>query len=245
MTRRFFVEGMDASSGRVELEGEEFVHLKRVLRLAPGAEVVLLNGRGLARKGRVSSVGKGSASVEVTGPAEAAPESHVRIVLVQALLKGDRPELIVQKATELGIAGVRFYASSRSVPRPGEGRSVQRLQRLKRVAVEGAKQCGRAVLPEIEICGGLGEALSGLSGLRLIFWECAGAVPLKGLLANSEMPKEAAAVVGPEGGFSEDEAATALSAGFLKASLGPRVMRAETAAIAALTVLQYALGDLG
>ncbi len=240
--RRFFKEGLSRDAREVELDGEEFHHLKKVLRLSANDPVTLFNGIGLVLSGRVETIGKSSARIAVTGREEAGQESPVKIVLLQALLKGDRPDFIVQKATELGAAGVYFYLTPRTVPKVDSEAAEKKFARWRKIAIEAAKQCGRDVLPEIRLAKDLREATSGHQGLKLQLWEKDGGVSIKEALSGAH--ETVALLVGPEGGLSTDESAEAEKAGFTRVSFGPRILRAETAAIAAISVVQHALGDL-
>ena len=120
--RRFFLEGIDRSTKTAELTGEEFVHLKKVLRLGVGDEASVFNGLGLELTGRIESVEARSAVISIEGVCEGTKESPLELTLLQGLLKGDKPEFIVQKATELGLTEVCFFTTDRTVPRvDGEG----------------------------------------------------------------------------------------------------------------------------
>lgn len=242
--RRFFLEGIDESTREAEITGEEFTHLKKVLRLGPGDSAAVFNGRGLELFGRIESIGQRSAIISIEGRSEGEKESPVKLTLLQGLLKGDRPEFIVQKATELGVMAVCFYMTVRTVPRVDGESAEKKLLRWKKAAIEGAKQCGRSTLPQITLASGLKEAVQDTEAeLKLILWEKEKSVCLKELLSGRS-PRSAALLVGPEGGFSDDEAALAEKAGFLKAGMGPRILRAETAALAAAAIVQYAFGGL-
>ena len=240
--RRFFKEGLSAQAREVELDGEEFHHLKKVLRLSPGDSVSLFNGRGLALSGRIGSIGRSSAIITIEGPEEGRSESPVKIILLQALLKGDRPDFIVQKATELGAMEVCFYLTPRTVPRVDAETKEKKRGRWRKIAIEAAKQCGRDVLPEVSIARDLRDALSTHDqGLRIQLWEKEGGLSIKEALSPHDL---ITVLVGPEGGLSAEEAEDAERAGFKKVNFGPRILRAETAAIAVISVVQHALGDL-
>ncbi|MBE7414016.1 MAG: 16S rRNA (uracil(1498)-N(3))-methyltransferase [Deltaproteobacteria bacterium] len=244
--RRFYKEDLSERSTRVDIAGEEFYHLKKVLRLAQGVQVFLFNGKGLELSGKIEEVGKGSASVIIEGSSRGERESPLGFVLLQALLKGDRPEFIIQKATELGIREVCFYNTSRTIPRVSADKEASRQARWKKTAVEAAKQCGRTVLPEINFAPDLKGALKGHDdNLKLLLWEKEGAAGLKDALKGARGKSGISVLVGPEGGLSPGEAAEATGAGFVKAGLGPRILRAETAALAIMSIVQHALGDLG
>lgn len=240
--RRFFVEDLTEEAGIIFLKGEEFIHLSKVLRLKAKDEVVLFNGRGLEVAGFIDSIDRDSAVIKAERAYKLRHESPAGIVIFQGLLKGDKPELIIQKATELGIKAVYFYTTSRSVPLINEDRTKGRLSRWQRAAIEAAKQCGRSVLPEI----GLMDFATALKGyedhLKILLREDEAGSEIKEVLRGRTAG--VAAMIGPEGSLSPEEAEEAKGAGYVQVRLGPRILRAETAAIAVMSVLQYELGDL-
>ncbi len=243
--RRFFVEDINEDSKEVDIQGPEFAHLKKVLRLAKGASVSVFNGRGLELYGRVESMGRNKVVVKIEGRVEDKLESPVEVVLIQGLVKGPKPEFIVQKATELGATTMRFFGADRAVPGMRGGRLAARLSRWRRVAVEAAKQCGRQVVPKVEFMPDIKSAVSevrGLLKLQLYEGEVEGVISLKAALKSPFQDKGVAILVGPEGGFTVAELDIAGQAGFRPVSLGPRTLRAETAAVAVLSIVQYELG---
>lgn len=242
--RRFYLEEINESAKKAEITGEELTHLKKVLRLAPGDVAAVFNGKGLELFGRIESVGQRSAVISIEGRSERKVESPFEFTILQGLLKGDRPEFIVQKATELGLTGVCFYTTGRTVPRvDGEGID-KKLLRWKKAAIEAAKQCGRTTLPSITLGASIKEAvLAAKAELRIVLWEKEKAVSLRSVLTG-KAPCSAVLLVGPEGGLSDEESLLAEKAGFLKAGMGPRILRAETAALAAAAIVQYAFGGL-
>ena len=251
--RRFVIEGISRDDRSVVITGDEFYHLTRVLRLKRDTTVTVFDGRGLELTGRVASVESERAVVEVTGLRENSSESPLEIILLQGMAKGGRMEIIIQKGTELGVSSIRPFLTERSVPRLGEQGIEKRLHRWRRVAVEAAKQCDRALLPAIEEPVTFDEAIVGHGDcLKLIPWEMEKSTGLREVLEQYrpeiEMPGKVAKVVvliGPEGGLARESVEMACREGFQPVTLGPRVLRTETAAIALLAVLQYALGDLG
>jgi len=243
--RRFFVEEMTEATVRARIAGAEFTHLKKVLRLSIGADVVLFNGRGLAAQAVIEEMGDNFAEVRVTGPCPETKESPVEITLLQAFVKGDKPEFIIQKATELGASAISFYTTERTVPLAP---NPKREARWRKIAIGAAKQCRRSVLPRISVAGSLAKVLAeweSSGALKLALWEGATeAGTIKEALRGASGTGGVVVLVGPEGGFSKDEVEAAGRAGFICVGLGPRILRAETAAVAALTLLQYELGDL-
>ncbi len=241
--RRFFVEEIAEGTEAARIAGGEFAHLKKALRLRKGDAVALFNGKGLELRGTIESVGRDFAEVRIEGRAARRSESPMEVILLQGLLKGDKPEFIIQKATELGVSEISFYTTARTVPlAPDRAKEA----RWRKVAIEAAKQCGRTHLPELAPLTAFKDALkeSG-EGVRLILWEGEGkTIPIKDALKNADPDSAIAVAVGPEGGFSAGDIAIAEEAGFIAVSIGPRILRAETAAIAALSIIQCEAGDL-
>ena len=155
--------------------------------------------------------------------------------------KGERAELIVQKSVELGAAEVCFFPSARCVARPDAKSLQKKLERLGRVALEAAKQCGRGLVPPVTALPSLQAALEAALGsqLPLFFWEEAGGISLRQRLQAAGPFQSAAVVTGPEGGFAPEEAAMAREMGLPWAGMGPRILRCETAPVCALTALMY------
>lgn len=242
--RRFFAEHIRQDQERVEITGDEFSHLKKVLRLEVGSPVVLLSGKGLELTGVIEELGKGSALVRVGSSREMAGESNAQVTLLQAFVKGDKPEFIVQKATELGAARIIFYTNERTIPKPSADKVEKRLERLRRVAIEAVKQCERSVIPALALVG-FDEALCLRKEDRgIILYEGEVEKTLKKSLSFLGSDTGVCLLIGPEGGFTGGEVERATVAGFRVAGLGPRILRSETAALAALAIVQYELGDL-
>jgi len=244
--RRFFIEGLTVDSTQAWLRGDEFRHLK-VLRLSEGDRVALFNGRGLEFKGVISSIKKDAAGVAIQSAAPSQAESPLDIVLLAGLPKGQKPDLIVQKATELGVKSIIFYCAGRSVPLARGARTDKRLDRWGRIALEAVKQCGRSAVPLISFEQGLKEAMARASsaGIKLFFDEHGGrpvGEALEGWRGRS--PQGLALLIGPEGGFTDEERDLALRSAYVACGLGPRILRAETAAIAVVAIVQNLLGDL-
>lgn len=235
--RRVHLPPERIEGGRGRLTPEARHYLAEVLRLGPGAEVEVFDGRGGRYAGRLEP---GLLSLSL-GPREAGRAPGAEIALLFALSKGEKVDLVVQKATELGVARIAPFAAERSVVRLDGAKGEERARRWRRIAEEAARQCGRADVPEVSPPLPLAAALAALPpGSATLVLEPGGA-PL-GTLA----PPAAgiAAVVGPEGGLGEDEVRACERAGAARISLGPRVLRAETAAIVAVALLQARFGDL-
>jgi 16S rRNA (uracil1498-N3)-methyltransferase len=229
-------------SGRLTVAGDAFHHLAHVLRARTGEEIVLFDGGG--RQARAHLVGVGDAALDLeVGAVEVVPRA-AEITLLVALLKADKLDLVVQKTTELGVARIVPLATERGVVRMADERRAGRLERWRRIAREAARQCGRADVPEVTSVVDLADAVAAapIAPLRVILHEEPGQPRLRALAATP--PGASVAAVGPEGGFTAAEIATAKGAGFAVASLGSRVLRAETAAVVTVALLAHLAGDL-
>ena len=228
---------------KIPLQSREIRYLVRVLRLEEGDEVVVFDGCGRQFRSRLFvEGGKWWLEIEEELPAETAPP--VRIVLAQGLLKGEKMKWVIQKATELGVAEIVPLVTARSIPIYEEEAAELKVSRWRRIAEEASRQCNRASVPSVRRPVALGEFAKEASGLKIALWEEA-ATPLREGLSGGQRPEEISVVIGPEGGLSEPEAVMLEQEGFSLLSLGPRVLRSETAALSALALLQHIFGDLG
>ena len=209
----------------LELDGDDAHHLCRVLRLRAGEAVTAADGSGCWRPYVVAA----GAQLEATGPEQKEPELHPRLAVAFALTKGDKPELAVQKLTELGVDRILPVLADRSIARPEPDRAAAQVERWRRVAREAGRQCRRAGLPEV---AGLAPLASLAGHPRLGVAERGGA-PQAAVAAGAG--DEVLIVVGPEGGLTDSE--VELLAPAFRLGLGPHVLRAETAAVAAAAVL--------
>ncbi|HPC72988.1 MAG TPA: 16S rRNA (uracil(1498)-N(3))-methyltransferase [Syntrophales bacterium] len=229
----------------LELPADQSRYLRNVLRLRAGDAVTLFDGRGFEYSAVLTEPGGRRAQLRVSAKKRIIEEAVPRITLAQALPKGAKFDWIVQKATELGVARILPFTSARSIPKIPENRGEQKLGRWRKIAAEAAEQCGRSDVPDVpgilSFEAVMGQALPGR--LNIIFWEAESERSLREILGgNSIGIEDVFAVVGPEGGFTPQEIDRARAAGFVTASLGSRVLRVETAALAVLAILQFALG---
>jgi len=248
--RRFFVPQEVFSGDDVRLEGDLARRLSRVLRLQPGASVLLLDGTGLEHETRLVAVEARRVTGTVVGRHAGRPEPSVKLVLYQSLVKGERFDWVLEKGTELGVAAFVPLLSRRNVVRPTAERS-NRPERWQRVVREAAEQCGRSVLPDVLSGRGLEEALSTQADVRLLPWEGEGSLSLAAALRAARPTLQGverptiAVFIGPEGGFAAEEVALARRAGAQVVSLGRRILRSETAGAVAAALVLYELGELG
>lgn len=239
---RVHVEAPLVPGTEVDLPGPAAAHLGRVLRLQEGDGFVLFNGDGRDYPARVASLGKRLLRAQVGEPVDAAQESPLRIMLLQGIARGEKMDLILQKATELGVTQVRPLSSQRSEVKLDAERAAKRVAHWRNVVVAACEQSGRARVPEVVDPATLAGVLQGLpdGGLRLIL-DPVGTLSF----ASLEMPGDRLVVlaVGPEGGWSPLDRQQLLAAGFLGLRMGPRILRTETAALAAIAALQSRFGD--
>jgi len=232
---RLFVPRAQATGLRIRIAGPELRHL-RTLRLTPGARLIVFDETGDEHDVRLERMGAGAAEAVVLATRRPARESPLDLVLAPALLKGTKMDLVVEKATELGVMRIVPVTTSRIV---GQG---TRIDRWRKIAVAAAKQSGRTAVPAVDPPRPLAELVrEPWPGLRLIAWEDEEEHSLASLPATADA---AVVVVGPEGGFAADEVAAARAAGFVPLTLAPRVLRAETAAIVVVALCQHRWGDL-
>jgi 16S rRNA (uracil1498-N3)-methyltransferase len=231
---RLFVDaGLDG--GTLKLDAEQAHYLGRVLRCRDGDPLVVFNGRGTERAATIASLAKKRARIDLADKLEPIPEPAFRITLLQALVKSDAMDLIVQKATELGVTRLVAVHTEFSVVHLAAERRDRRLQHWRRIATGACEQSGRHRPPAIDACGDLDTAIAtlGESGPRLAF--TLGRHP--GFDPAAIDTGRVSVAIGPEGGFSPGEAPLLEAAGFTLHSLGPRTLRAETAAIAVCSSL--------
>lgn len=249
MTRRRFYAGPEAiEGGYITLATEEARHLRDVLRLKVGADAFVFDGNGAEYACVVTEPGRGNgvARLEIREPVRPlSPESSLTLTLAVALLKGEKFDLVVQKSTELGVSRIVPVMTARADIRLRDASDAERrVTRWRRLAIEACKQSGRAIVPLIE---------SPISFSSLIDTETSedGSVMFTerlgrglGELVKPTEPQSLIALVGPEGGWDDDEIAAAGTAGWEIVTLGGRTLRAETAAIVVTALLQHLFGDL-
>lgn len=237
---RFFTENI--SDTAAVLDREDSKHVSQVLRMRPGEFAVICDGKGTDYLGRLESA-EGECVFEILekSPNQAEPSVHLR--LFQAMPKGDKMDFIVQKAVECGACEVVPFISKRCVSRPDAKQLAKKTERWQHIAYEAAKQCGRGIIPQVGSTIDISKipALISPENTGILFYECA-ETPLRE--AVGEFTRNIDIVIGSEGGFEQSEAEKLIAAGLKCASLGKRILRCETAPIAAISVLMNMTGNM-
>ena len=239
---RCFVDAELKPGARVALPESAAAHLARVLRLREGDACVLFNGDGRDYAATLASVGKREVVAEISVAAPVAGESPLRIVLLQGVARGEKMDLILQKATELGVAAVVPVNAERSEVKLDAGRAEKRVAHWRSVVVSACEQSGRAMVPEVAAPIALADAARAADATLKLTLDPQGEHTLASLSAPS--PLSVAIAIGPEGGWSPRDRDLLRAAGFAGLKLGPRVLRTETAGLAAIAALQARFGDL-
>lgn len=241
MSPRFFLERVEGNE--VVLPRADSHHLLRVLRAAPGAPFVALAG-GMAYDCVLDRVEDGLAVGRITAAQPAAGEPAIRITLFQALAKGEKMEAVIQHGTELGITEFVAVAAARSVVKLDARKAAQRTERWQRIAREAAEQSRRGAVPSVAPPQTWKQAVARIPefDLALVPWE-GGGQPLKAVLESRPGAMAYALFIGPEGGLTAEEVELARQAGAIPVTLGPRILRTETAPLAAVAAILYARGE--
>ena len=248
---RFFVPPKQIQDGNVAIRGTDVWHIMKVLRLSRGAEVIVFDGTGREYRVALGDQKRREIKGTVREQWKRQAESPLYLMLVQGVPKAARMDLIVQKATEIGVNKIvplqtaRADVASRKKNLSQE-KSAQKLDRWSRIGVESAKQCQRTSLPILETFMTIDEFLaqSFSADLCVLLWEGEQEQRLKTILRRqAESMRSAILVIGPEGGFTAEEVRRFTEAGYQSVSLGPRILRTETAGLVALSILQYEFGD--
>jgi 16S rRNA (uracil1498-N3)-methyltransferase len=248
MTCRWRVPTAQLRGGRLELTGEGYHYLVRVRRLAPGAVLTLFDGSGLTAAAQLVAIDSQRAVLDVGEPEQRGSAIGPQVELLLSLVKGDRTDWAVEKVTELGVARIRPFVGERTVVRPPPERAEQRAARLRAIAEAAARQSRRATVPQVEEIAPLCEVMAAVSAeaLRLVLWEQASDRNHQALrqVLPVPAPSHIALLIGPEGGFAKAEIEAAQASGWTAVGLGSNILRAETAAVAAVAAVQFAVGNL-
>lgn len=239
---RFYYPSLP-KEGEVWVKGDEAHHMLHVLRLKPGQRVYLFDGRGMEATARILETWKDKARLEVEDSAQINREARVAITLAFSIPKGHRAEMLVEKACELGVRGLVPIECQRSVVKLKQEGS-KKLEKWRRIAVEASKQCGRTYVTEVEGMTSFSVLLEETRRHELALLASPGpdARPLKEVVREHPEIQTLLCITGPEGGFTAEEVERARGAGCLEVGVGPRILRAETAAIALVSVLFFVYG---
>lgn len=218
------------------LSGEDARHISKSLRMKKGEELTLCSPSGTVHKCVVTDISDSTVEVDVISGEISKAEPDVKVTLYQALPKGDKMEMIIQKAVEIGVTAIVPVISERCVSRPDKKALSKKIVRWQKIAKQASMQSGRGIVPKVEECISFKEAVNTAKGEKIIFYELGGE-SVKTILKNK--PKEISIFIGSEGGFSSDEVENVISENGKKATLGKRILRAETAPLVALTLIMY------
>ena len=246
--RYFYIEPDALRKAPVALKGSQLRHIKTVLRLKPGSRVCLVDGQGLEYEAVIRRFLPDRVELEITDERPGKKEPPVHISVAQAMLKEKKMDRLLRHLCELGIARWIPFICERSVPIPGKKGQSTRSERWYKILQESMKQCQRAMLPQIAETKAFEDILDlGRNyDLKIVFFENEKtSFSALRLTAGQPPPQNVLLILGPEGGFTDREIDAARVAGFRIAGLGPRILRAETATIAACTLAQFLFGDMG
>jgi 16S rRNA (uracil1498-N3)-methyltransferase len=244
--RRFFLAREAILSDKPTLTGTDVKHIRTVLRLKPGDEIFLFDGQGFDYRARIETMTQKVVNLRVLEQSPSVSESPVEITIGQALLKGKKMDRLVRQVTEMGIHALVPVIALRSVPKPGKERWLEREERWKAIARESLKQCGRFRAPHLKPPADLQEVVkaSNAFDLKVIFHHDHVLSESDQALNHSGSVRTVLALVGPEGGFTPEEVVLAKKSEFFCVSLGPRILKADTAIVAACVLLQHVFGDM-
>jgi 16S rRNA (uracil1498-N3)-methyltransferase len=246
--RYFFIKHPKAVGTSSFLKGSDAKHIKNVLRLRPGDKVGLFDGQGLEYSARIVAFSGNDIQVEIVRSFPSVSESNIDIIVTQAYLKERKMDGLVRQLTELGVMKWIPFFAERSVPRPDDTRLAIRRKRWIKITREALKQSRRGRVMEIGNPVSFEKMLSLASGcdLKIVFWENEpNPFDLEAFQPPGCAPEQILVMLGPEGGFTASEIDMVTAHGFITGGLGPRILRAETATIAAVTLVQYLFGDMG
>ncbi len=245
--RLFYVEKIDPSSKTCIIKGSEARHIYKVLRMDVGDTLFLMDGKGKRYRAVIKKIEHGSVYVKIEGAFESPEDPPVKIVLCISLIRSDPFDLVIQKTSELGVDTIQPFYSERTIVRIPEERLKERMRHWNEVAKSAAKQCGRKKpinLLEPVFLDELLERIRDDKALKIFLWEKEEKISIKSVLKGSDC-KKIIGIIGPEGGFSKSEVEKIKKANIKAVSLGKRILRSETAAIAFSAIVQYELGDIG
>ncbi|MDQ2084991.1 16S rRNA (uracil(1498)-N(3))-methyltransferase [Herbivorax sp. ANBcel31] len=245
---RFFVNGENIFPDSIDITGEDVVHIKKVLRLKNGDNITVSDGMGTDYYVKIEKIDSDKVTTKIINSEKNKSEPSVNITLFQALPKSDKMDFIIQKGVELGAKKIVPVITERTVVKISKNKDYKKKhQRWNRISMEAAKQCKRGRVPQIEYPMTFKDAIDSLTdeSLKILPYEKEKSIKMKRILSNKSNIKDIFIFIGPEGGFSDNEIELAFNSSVSTVSLGPRILRTETAGIVVLSILMYELGDVG
>lgn len=245
--RGFFVEKILPMTDLISITGTDARYISNVLRMKKGETLIIMDGKGHLFESTIERLNYKEVKVKVNKSIPPPPSSPIKISLGQALIKSQAMDYLIQKTTELGIHSIRLFYSERTVIKLKPGRLRNKMDRWTEIMKSACRQCGRALLPALDPPLPFEEIIKNVPGentLKILLWENEDKSDLKKALRSLSPVPRVLTLVGPEGGFTENEINLARDAGFQIISLGPRILRAETAAVSLISIVQYEWGDL-
>ena len=239
---RFFVDRSQVQNGEIVILGNDVNHIKNVLRMRPGDELSLSDGEGMDYFCKIMSIERDEVRVNIENSWNSYVELPVKLYLFQGLPKGDKMELIIQKAVELGVYEIIPVRTKRVIVKLDDKKESKKIARWQQIAEGGAKQSGRGIIPEVKPVMGFAEALkyAGSLDAALIPYEKAeGIQKTREIIHDLKGKKSVAIFIGPEGGFDEKEVEDAIKEGVFPVTLGRRILRTETAGLTMLSILMF------
>ena len=245
--RYFYVDELGENNRTVTITGAEAKHISKVLRMKPGDRLILMDSRGSRFQAAIESSTYKEVLVVLERPIPKPLPSPVHLTLCQALPKSRAMDYLIQKTSELGVDRIVPFFSERTVVKYKKGSLINKMRHWHEIAISSAKQCGRGIPASIDSPISFRDVMEkwrGEDALKVVLWEEEESKDLKSALKTPSPTGNFVGIIGPEGGFSREEIDLAGDAGFVSVSLGGRVLRAETAAITTVAIVQYELGDL-
>ena len=242
MNPRIFHSAPLKKGAEVMVTGGAATHLGKVLRLREGDDLILFNGEGLDHMARIISISRDNVAVVIVNSRKTQTESPATVTLLQGICQNHRMDMLIQKSTELGVSAIMPVICKRSVVKLDDERVTKKIDHWRGIVTSACEQCGRSQIPDIAGPESLAVTIGRLDkkAARLML-DPEGTDTLESGIGSAD---SIALLVGPEGGLTETERELAINAGFRSARLGPRILRSETAPIAALSIIQYLKGDL-
>ncbi|MBN2058844.1 MAG: 16S rRNA (uracil(1498)-N(3))-methyltransferase [Deltaproteobacteria bacterium] len=245
--RRFYIEKIIEKDGHVVISGPEARHISRVLRMGRGDHIIIMDKKGRRFEAAIQSVDNRELRVRIVGSAPQPLPSPVKIDVCQALLRSRPMDYLIEKTSELGIHRITPFFSERTIIRMDKSRAEGKIRHWREISHSAAKQADRFKPAEIAdpvSFKALMDRWEKETVLKIILWEREGSIDLKNFLRSNPPEDSLVGMIGPEGGFSDHEVMSAEKAGFVSVSMGRRLLRAETASITFVAVVQYEWGDL-